>query len=390
MTSTTSTAAPDRCPRILCINPGPVPPAEDPRRNALFHLSSRLRGDLITTSWRDRKTHRDKLTDSIRALGGFGYHATLSARLPRGIKTLWEYVFFVTRGLYLSVRNGRYDVVISYGVLTTGLAAWTISLLTGAKLIVEFPGHPWRGLELTTSPLDRLRLAVVRALVTCIARSATGIRLLHPDQLDDLKGAFSDKTAVFHEFVPMSLIQKGMGDGKYVLFLGFPWKLKGVDLLIPAFNSICDQFPEHSLKIVGHCPDHTPWKKLAAGNPRVHLMKAVNHPAAMELVARCSVLALPSRTEGMPRVVTEAMAAEKPVVASAVGGIPHYVKDGVTGLLCAPESTEDLAEKLKEVLSNPELAGKLGKQASEVVRAHYSEVEYTEAFYRMVVRFAGA
>ena len=51
------------------------------------------------------------------------------------------------------------------------------------------------------------------------------------------------------------------------------------------------------------------------------------------MIANCSVVALASRTDAAPRVLFEAMAAGKPMVASRVGGIPYYVQDGVNELL---------------------------------------------------------
>ena len=69
-------------------------------------------------------------------------------------------------------------------------------------------------------------------------------------------------------------------------------------------------------------------------------------------MAGCSLFVLPSRTEAMGRVLLEAMACKKPIIASNVGGIPEIIKDGYNGLLFESENVDDLAEKIRLVLSN--------------------------------------
>ena len=69
---------------------------------------------------------------------------------------------------------------------------------------------------------------------------------------------------------------------------------------------------------------------------------------------------LPSRSEGMGRVLIEAFCRARPAVASRVGGIPDLVEDGVNGLLVEPGDISALAEALVAVLADRELAVRLG------------------------------
>ena len=80
-----------------------------------------------------------------------------------------------------------------------------------------------------------------------------------------------------------------------------------------------------------------------------------------ELLAACDVLLLTSLHEGLPRVVLQAMAAGKPVVATAVNGTPEAVKDGVTGFLNGPHDAEGMAESLFKILADDGLARKMGQ-----------------------------
>jgi glycosyltransferase involved in cell wall biosynthesis len=90
------------------------------------------------------------------------------------------------------------------------------------------------------------------------------------------------------------------------------------------------------------------------------------------LLAGCDVFCLPSSVEGLPIVVLEAMAAARPVVASAVGGTPELVADGVTGLLVPPEDAGALAAALDSLLRDPERARALGEAGRDRVRSEFS------------------
>jgi glycosyltransferase involved in cell wall biosynthesis len=80
-----------------------------------------------------------------------------------------------------------------------------------------------------------------------------------------------------------------------------------------------------------------------------------------DLLAILDVLLLPSLWEGLPTSVLEAMAMKKPIVASAVGGIPELVESGRTGILIPPQDAQALSDAVILLLSQPELAQKMGE-----------------------------
>ncbi|MEM2169185.1 MAG: glycosyltransferase family 4 protein, partial [Candidatus Bathyarchaeia archaeon] len=87
----------------------------------------------------------------------------------------------------------------------------------------------------------------------------------------------------------------------------------------------------------------------------------------------CDVFLMPSRKyEGIPRVVLEAMAAGKPVIASDVGGVKDVIKEGQTGLLFKPGDAEELYSKLLNLLRDDEMRKTIGKAAREFVVAEHS------------------
>jgi glycosyltransferase involved in cell wall biosynthesis len=91
-------------------------------------------------------------------------------------------------------------------------------------------------------------------------------------------------------------------------------------------------------------------------------------PALQDLYEGSHVFVLPSRSEGLPMALLEAMAFRLPVVATRVGGIPDVVEDGKSGLLIQPARTGELADALRRLASDPRLREQLGEQARAAVR----------------------
>jgi len=87
-----------------------------------------------------------------------------------------------------------------------------------------------------------------------------------------------------------------------------------------------------------------------------------------ELLACCDIFVLPSRAEGLPNSMLEAMAAGLPIVATAVGGVPEVIEDGVNGLLVPPRDPVSLAGAILRILRDPEFAKRLAVAGRE--RAH--------------------
>ena len=89
---------------------------------------------------------------------------------------------------------------------------------------------------------------------------------------------------------------------------------------------------------------------------------------------RASIAVLPSESEGMPVCLMEAAACGLPIVATAVGGVPEMIQEGVTGFLTPSGSATSLVTALEKLLLNPELREKMGNKAREGAVAQFSVV----------------
>lgn len=198
--------------------------------------------------------------------------------------------------------------------------------------------------------------------------------MLSPAQLSSLGLRRGPGHEVFHDFTPSPLMPATRIARNEILLMGYPSHLKGADLLIRTFCLIADRHPDVTLHLVGHCPDRAPVERLANGHSRIRRSKAVQSIRGLELISGCRVFSLPSRTEAMGRVMLEAMAAGKLIVASNVDGIPHQVRHGEHGLLFETKNTADLAAWLDRLLSNDGLASRLGENGRRPAQTGYTEL----------------
>lgn len=151
-------------------------------------------------------------------------------------------------------------------------------------------------------------------------------------------------------------------DSAVVLFVGRFSAAKGVPEIldvVPAFPT-----PEVEFVFVGHSGDLRPAIRETlrqSGRPERVYWK-LSPVTVRRLFAVADVLVLPSRSEGRPTVVYEAMASETAVLASTVGGIPEQVVDGETGLLVPPEDSDALREALQSMVADRSRLAAMGKR----------------------------
>ncbi len=161
---------------------------------------------------------------------------------------------------------------------------------------------------------------------------------------------------------------------------------KGIDVLLHAMPLVLQQVPETRVVVVGDGPDREALEHLSASlglTESVHFLGA--RTDFVELVPALDVYALPSRWEGLPMVILEAMAARLAIVATDVGGVPNAVRHESTGLLVPSEDAESLASALVRALRDPELRQRLGAEARRVFDEEYSAEVMTrryEALYQ--------
>ena len=347
---------------------------------------------LQATWWKDYHELEEYYEEKChlqRKVGNFTYHFSLLNRYPDKLRPFIKLFFYLWYGYKLKRTNKHYDYIVCYGTNTTGLAAVVLKLITKADLITEIPGVPRSAALHDTNKVGLKSYIYNRAssfLLRIVLRHTDILKLLYTDQVDPSYISQKTKIAVFHDYVPTERIVRTFEprDDRFILLLGSPWYLKGADILIKAFHKIKHLVPNHSLKIVGWFPDKEPLELLSNYENRIEISGPVQAMQAYSLISRCSVLVLPSRTEGMGRVLLEAMALRKPTIGSRVDGIPAYIKHDFNGLLFESGDHDQLAECILKVLGDPILAQRMGDNGFLILNERLSNQIFIEKFKLMI------
>jgi len=178
----------------------------------------------------------------------------------------------------------------------------------------------------------------------------------------------------------------GLPEKDYFCYLGRLSHEKGLDMLIRAVAKI----DKGRLLIVGQGPEEENLKRLTAelGARRVEFAGYKSGAELTRILAESQFVVLPSRWyENLPFAVMEAFASSKAVVASAIGGIPEMVDDGVNGFLFPMGNVDALAGRLEKMLADRDLREKMGRRAREKAEKLYRRDGHYErimAIYREV------
>lgn len=165
---------------------------------------------------------------------------------------------------------------------------------------------------------------------------------------------------------------------------------KGVHHLVSAFAQVAPDFPNARLIIAGREDNRTYAAQLrtqikaASLDGRVEFVGEVSQARLAAGMQRANVFVFPSYSEGLPRVVFEAMTAGLPVIASAVSGIPDVVQDTVTGFLVSPGDEAALAARIRWALEHPEAAREMGLRGRNFAQQFFSTAAYTENYRRIL------
>ncbi|MBI5837949.1 MAG: glycosyltransferase [Candidatus Eisenbacteria bacterium] len=184
----------------------------------------------------------------------------------------------------------------------------------------------------------------------------------------------------------------GLGEEPVVLCVANLIVYKQHRELIHAFQQVALGVPGARLLLAGQGPMLEPCRRLAA---RLGIAASVDFLGSRrdiaDLYAACDVVALASSEESTPNTLYEAAFAARPVVATAVGGVPELVVDGETGVLVPVFEARPMADALIALLWDAERRARMGAAAAAHAQRHFRlerEVEEMVTFYRTLMAAA--
>jgi glycosyltransferase involved in cell wall biosynthesis len=289
-----------------------------------------------------------------------------------------------------------------------GTVGRVAALLAGSRkppiIVHTFHGHVLRGY------FGPLRSLFFRLLERRLAAGTTALIAVSPQVRDDLVAlgvAPRERFVVIRLGIELDerVAPELNGRGESRRYLGIPgdrfavgWigrmtAVKRTDDVLIAFKRLRDGGVDAVLCMVGDGPDRLQLEQRAheLGVARNTVFLGYQEDVA-PFYAAFDALVLPSGNEGTPVSVIEALAAELPVVATRVGGVPDVVRDGEDGFLVEAGATDDLADRLAQLAGDPALRARMGKQGRERVLPRYAVerlVEDIDELYRSLLSAGG-
>jgi glycosyltransferase involved in cell wall biosynthesis len=283
-----------------------------------------------------------------RALDGVAFYALLPFRVAR------------------ELRRFRPDAVLVQGGQETALTLLGRTLArVPARVVADVHGDPAAATRLYGSPLRKALSPLGDMLARIGLRRADGVRTISDYTSGVVRSAGAEPTATFAAFMDLEPFLAGppapLPERPRALFVGVLERYKAVDVLADAWRIAAPRVPEATLHLVGRGTLREVAEQLVADFPeQTRWTESLATAEVARALDEATVLVLPSRSEGLGRVVVEAFCRGRGVVASRVGGIPDLVTDRVNGLLVAPGDAGALADALVRVLNDRAMVERFG------------------------------
>lgn len=376
--------------RILYIHSTQVPPTRDELQDRFHLLSEFLDAEVVQPIWFDSPAKVDDFfgpgSFPTFTRGVVRYHWILWSQ-NRILYPLRRLVSYISLGRKLH-RQNPFDCIIAYSHMTTGVCAAILKVITGAKLIIEIvtaPEHAYLVERETPTFVERMMHVYSDICLKISLGMCDRVHLLAPTQINRYPEFSAVKNSVFADFVNESQLGGQRDESElYAVLVGAPWYLKGVDVAIQAFRRVEAEFPMAKLKILGHFPDWKPLQALMGDSKQIEILQARPFAEAASIIRNASIMLHPSRCEGLPRVITEAMFVGIPVIATKVGGIPHIVRDGENGFLVDVNDIDAVEKSLRTLFGDAQLRRDMGMRGQAIAEREFTEERYVENFLEMV------
>jgi glycosyltransferase involved in cell wall biosynthesis len=291
-----------------------------------------------------------------RALDGLVFYALLPFRVARELKAF------------------RPDAVLAQGAQEASLCVLARRLArVETRVIADIHGDPAAPARLYGSPARKALAPLADAFARFGLRRSDGVRTISAYTSGLVRRAGVEPTAEFAAFMDLEPFVEQppapLPERPVALFVGVLERYKAVDVLADAWRRAAPRVPDATLHLVGRGTLRDVPRALVRDlQAQTRWTESLSTPEIARALDESTVLVLPSRSEGLGRVVVEAFCRGRGIVGSRVGGIPDIVEEGATGLLVPPADIDALAEALVRVLSDGALAERLGGAAHAAVQ----------------------
>jgi glycosyltransferase involved in cell wall biosynthesis len=179
-----------------------------------------------------------------------------------------------------------------------------------------------------------------------------------------------------------------MPDEPRAVYVGSLEPVKGVDVLLEAWGEVRRRVPEAVLVMAGDGSRRAAFGRDAKALG-IEMRGNVPHDLVAGVLDDARFLIVPSRSEGLGRVILEAFARGRPVVGTSVGGIPEMVRGGRTGILVPPEDALALADAIVRAFEDPAATAAMGVRARATAESRDPDETFEAGFARLAAWVGG-
>ncbi|MCW1401244.1 glycosyltransferase, exosortase A system-associated [Novosphingobium sp. MW5] len=337
---------------------------------------------------------------------GILFHRTRgTASGPAGLRE-WREIGLLADAIVKLCEEWRPDVIHAHSPALCGAAALRASRKLGIPLVYEIRAF-WEDAAVGngTGSEGSLKYRLTRRLEDHVVAGANAVVTICQGLKDDLvaRGVDPERITISPNGVDLALFgepvapdpalrqELGLGTGPVIGFIGSFYDYEGLDDLIEAMPLLVAEQPDARLLLVGGGPREKELKAKAEASPAASAIRFVGrvpHHEVERYYALCDVMAYPRKASRLTDLVTplkplEAMAQDKLVAASSVGGHRELVEDGRTGVLFAPDSPQDCAKALARLLSCRESWPAIRANGHEHVRNHHDWAKNVVRYLRV-------
>lgn len=303
--------------------------------------------------------------------------------------------YVVVAFFYLFLRRApKPDVIVSFHSIPSGMPAWPLSMLWRVPHIVLFRGGDVPGFlpqdlaKMHARTLWLNRLIVGQAKVS--AANSDGLRRLAEKAFPEKEIGVLANGVDSRIFTPPPMERRGR-DGLTFLFAGRMTNQKGLDVLVRALDLATSQRTglEWRAVLIGEGPMKREIEALVADRGLTDCFEFpgwIERRRMAEYYRQADILVFPSRFEGMPNVVLEAMSAGLPILGTRVAGTEDLVEDGVNGFLVEADSEKTLANRLGRLIDDESLRLRMGLASRASIEEKWSWTQRAEQLAQMARR----
>ncbi|MDR3637997.1 MAG: glycosyltransferase, partial [Isosphaeraceae bacterium] len=282
---------------------------------------------------------------------------------------VWLIRALIAAAAFAHSRQGEVARVHAHFAHRPADVARMFALLQGVPWSVSV--HAWDVFAQAPTALRR-RIAGSERIFACTRVAQEHLTRLLPE--------ITARFALMYHGIDATQLPPESCPGEVVLAVGRLERKKGFDLLVEAARILRDAGDLISVVIVGDGPERGALEGAIARHAlegQVALVGSRSQASLMRFYAQAAVVVVPSRQlgsgdrDGLPNVILEALGSARPVVATAVGGIPEVVVDGRNGFLVPPDDPAALADAIRHILTNRDDARRLGLAGAALVRSDF-------------------